>query len=105
MIPEAITHFLPGKLFRMNGEDYKDLVWLDEGDKPTKKQIDDWVIKYKAIREKEKTNYRIISQIEELEKKLIRPMTSLINNTASDSDRTKFNELKSQIAELRSTLL
>ena len=50
-------------------------------------------------------NKKIISQIEKLEQKLIRPMTSMINNTATDTDRQVFNDIKAQIAELRGKLL
>jgi hypothetical protein len=50
-------------------------------------------------------NKRIVSHIEELEQKLIRPMTAMINNTATDSDRAKFNEIKTEIAMLRAKLL
>jgi hypothetical protein len=50
-------------------------------------------------------NKKIISQIEKLEQKLIRPMTAMINNTANDTDRQVFNDIKAQIAELRGKLL
>ena len=55
--------------------------------------------------QKYENNKRIVSQVEELEQKLIRPMTSMINNTATDTDRQVFNDIKAQIAELRGKLL
>ena len=60
--------------------------------------------KLKAI-QKQKNNTYIISQIEKLEQNLIRPMTAMINNTANDTDRQIFNEIKNQIANLRTQLL
>jgi len=55
--------------------------------------------------QKYENNKRIVSQIEELEQKLIRPMTAMINNTANDTDRQVFNNIKAQIAELRENIL
>jgi len=55
--------------------------------------------------QKYENNKRIVSQIEELEQKLIRPMTAMINNTANDADRQVFNNIKAQIAGLREDIL
>ena len=53
---------------------------------------------------KEQSNMKIVSQIEALEKKIIRPMVAMAQNTSTPSDVTKFQELKSEIENLRSKL-
>lgn len=53
---------------------------------------------------KEQSNMKIVSQIEALEKKIIRPMIAMAQNTSMPSDVTKFQELKSEIENLRSKL-
>lgn len=35
-----LSKIYPGKQWSMSGDDYKGLVWLDEGDQPTQEQLD-----------------------------------------------------------------
>jgi len=54
---------------------------------------------------KEQSNMKIISQIEALEKKIIRPMVAMAQNTSTPADVEKFLELKSEIQNLRNQLI
>ena len=53
---------------------------------------------------KEQSNMKIVSQIEALEKKIIRPMVAMAQNTSTPADVAKFLELKSEKENLRSKL-
>ncbi len=54
---------------------------------------------------KEQSNMKIISQIEALEKKIIRPMVAMAQNTSTTADVEKFLGLKSEIENLRNQLI
>jgi hypothetical protein len=101
-----LSHKLPLTQWSLNGDSYEGLEWLSEDiPKPSLQQLESWNVEVLELITKEKNNTDIISQIEKLEQKLIRPMTAMINNTATDTDRQVFNDIKAQIAELRGKLL
>ena len=59
---------------------------------------------FESDRTKSIAKQKTISQIENLEQKMIRPMSSMINNTATDQDMAVFTDIQSQIATLREGL-
>ena len=55
--------------------------------------------------ETKKHNDTILKQIEALEKKIIRPMVAMAQNTSTPADVKKFLELKLEIENLRNQLI
>jgi hypothetical protein len=53
----------------------------------------------------EKHNQKIALEIEALEKKIIRPMVAMAQNTSTTADVKKFLELKWEIENLRNQLI
>ena len=104
-IANILTSLRPGEIWSLDGDSYKGLVWLDTTVKPTLQELEIAWLSYKKKVEADKHNDTILKQIEECEKKIIRPMVAMAQNTSTTADVKKFLELKSEIENLRNQLI
>ena len=104
-IANILTYLRPGETWTLNGDSYEGLVWLDTTVKPTLQELEIAWLSYKKKVEADKHNDTILKQIEECEKKIIRPMVAMAQNTSTTADVEKFLELKSEIENLRNQLI
>jgi len=104
-IANILTYLRPGEIWSLDGDSYEGLVWLDTTVKPTLQELEIAWLSYKKKVEADKHNDTILKQIEECEKKIIRPMVAMAQNTSTTADVEKFLELKSEIQNLRNQLI
>jgi len=104
-IANILTYLRPGESWSLNGDSYEGLVWLSDTKKPTLQEIEEEWLSVKEKIEAKTHSDIIVSQIEALEKKIIRPMVSMAQNTSTTADVEKFLELKSEIENLRNQLI
>jgi len=104
-IANVLTYLRPGEVWSLNGDSYEGLVWLDTTKQPTLQELEIAWLSYKKKIEAEKHNGLVLAKIEECEKKIIRPMVAMAQNTSTPADVEKFLGLKAEIENLRNQLI
>jgi hypothetical protein len=104
MIAEALSHFLPNSQWTLNGDKYEGLTWIDDSPKPTKEQIEEWVLQIPIILQNKKRIAEIQSQLDNIDRQSVRPLRAKLAGTDTQADRERLEELEAEASTLRTEL-